>query len=160
MNVALAKQKRRPKPGAAASQEPNATLMFRCAGPTATGGEARSKFYKPPNGLVERKCDAYRGLVVELDGERHGGALVGRAAAALAALSPNQRRQSAKNGSGGKLRQRGQRHCASVQTAQQVRTYSAHSPPRTRPRLERDRCCARPTGYQLRPQRPPSLPPN
>ena len=46
------------------------------------------------------------------DGERYGGALVGRAAAALAALAPNQRRQSAKNGRGGKLRQRGQRHIA------------------------------------------------
>ena len=65
------------------------------------------KWNKPLGGLIERKGDALRRAVVELNGERHGGAHVGglvAAALALAALAPNQRRQSAKNDRGEKLR--------------------------------------------------------
>ena len=118
-----------------------AQLLLHSPGPTAAGGEARNK---PPDVLVKRKYGAYQGLVVELGGERHGSGLVGglvAASPAFAALTPNQRRQSAKNDRGGELRQMWQRPCASVQAAMHSQTNMAYSPPLTRHGL--GQCCER-----------------
>jgi len=89
-DVAFAKRKRRSKPDAAAGHEPDGTPLLHSAGPTATGGEARNELL---DGLIERKGDALRGVVVEFNGKRNDGAHVGGLVAA--ALGSHQTRKTA-----------------------------------------------------------------